>query len=216
MQSLSDQSPCSWPASFFVQLLFNVERQPEELGEHRQPCRATKPSDDEPPKPADLCSRNRANHAIARLAEPLAEPMVRDRLRQAPVDHPVLEPAGDEARHPQQHAGERGEEDRARAERVERLRSWPSRSRRRGTVCRVRASRQNRTRARSTITADDVADRGGELRARDARDQRDELVEPVPAPARSRIVPASAAAVIDGCFVASVKPSSCITRKLPA
>ena len=33
--------------------------------------------------------------------------------------------------------------------------------------------------------------------------------------ALSRSVPASAAAVIDGCFVASVKPKNCITRKLP-
>ena len=42
----------------------------------------------------------------------------------------------------------------------------------------------------------------------------DELVEhPV---ALSRIVPASAAAVIDGCLVASVKPRNCMMRKLAA
>ena len=34
--------------------------------------------------------------------------------------------------------------------------------------------------------------------------------------ALSRSVPASAAAVIDGCLVASVKPNNCITMKLPA
>ena len=37
-----------------------------------------------------------------------------------------------------------------------------------------------------------------------------------PGPARSRIVPASAAAVIDGCLVASVAPTSCMTTKLAA
>jgi hypothetical protein len=97
----------------------DVERKAEELGQrggHAEEEAERDAAADAGGLPLDAAGQ--AGHA--RRAQALAEPVVLEPLGDAPVHHPVLEPAGDQARHPQQHAGVGGEQHGARAQRVER------------------------------------------------------------------------------------------------
>ena len=123
----------------------HVERQAEELahdGRHAEQ-EAERHVAAEAGDVAREDAREKSHRAPADVA---AEAMLGDGFGQPAIDGPVLEPAGGDARHPEQHARERREKDGAALRRVQRMQHVLARSSSSRKCAPVRACQKRRKR----------------------------------------------------------------------
>ena len=152
----------------------HVERQAEKFSEDRG--HAEHKTEDDRPAPAGNVSGKSVRDARQSFGlEFFAEAMFGDGFGQAVIDRPVFNPAAGDAGKPEDYAGERGVENGAAVQRVQRSDGVPG--------CFVGEERvadetvpEHHQDQRAGTDGDDIAERGGKLGTENARDVFEKLV----------------------------------------